>query len=56
MSAEEEGQTARSVRVWNLYQADRKFMRNNPPTWKPVMTEQQKKEHQQYMKDNQLPF
>lgn len=26
------------------------------PTWKPVLTEQQKKEHAQYVKENNLPF
>jgi hypothetical protein len=25
-------------------------------TWAPTMTEQQKQEHEQYVKDNNLPF
>ncbi len=24
--------------------------------WRPVMTEQQRKEHEQYVRDNDLPF
>jgi hypothetical protein len=41
---------------WNRYLSDRAYMRGYPKTWKPVMSEKQKQEHQQYVAEHQLPF
>jgi hypothetical protein len=56
MTVEQIEQVERSARVWKQYQADRKWAASNPPTWKPVMTEQQQREHDQYVIANKLPF
>jgi hypothetical protein len=56
MTAEQIEQVERSARVWKQYQADRKWAASNPPTWKPVMTEQQKQEAETYRIKHSLPF
>jgi hypothetical protein len=41
---------------WGRIQAQLNAWRPGGPTWKPTMTEQQKQEHEQHVKDNKLPF
>jgi hypothetical protein len=41
---------------WDRWKADRKWAASNPPAWKPVMTEQQRMAHEQYVVEHKLPF
>jgi hypothetical protein len=46
----------RYLERWRRWHADRKWAASNPPTWKPVMTEQQKQEAEAYRIKHSLPF
>lgn len=41
---------------WQCVLDDLRWSLGPMPTWKPVMTDQQKKEHDQYVEKHQLPF
>lgn len=49
-------QILKTAQEWKEYQAHEKFMKNNKLMWSPVMSDRQKKEHDEYVIENNLPF
>lgn len=47
---------ARYKARWQRWQAERKAARESMKTWKPVMSEQEKRAHDQYVIEQNLPF
>jgi hypothetical protein len=57
MTADEMAQCKQRCRDrWGRVLAELGAWKLGGPTWKPVLTEQQKKEHERYVKENNLPF
>jgi hypothetical protein len=47
---------ARYKARWQRWEAERKAARESMATWKPVMSDQEKQAHDQYVIEHNLPF
>ncbi len=57
MNAEEWAEYQKRYRArWRRWLDELSWSRGAMTTWKPVMTEPQRKAHERYVKDHKLPF